>query len=50
VRVVVGLVEDSVGGGLEIDDRAEDTAFRRRLVNLAKKPWAALSQEAEVGV
>ena len=31
LRVVVGLVEESVDGGLEIDDRAEDTAFVRAI-------------------
>jgi hypothetical protein len=45
-----GFLQEAVDGGLEIDDRAEDPRLRRRLVNLAKKPSTALSQEAEVGV
>jgi hypothetical protein len=47
---VVGFLEEAIDGGLEIDDRMEDPALRRRCASLAKKPSTALSQEAEVGV
>jgi hypothetical protein len=50
LRVGVGLGEEAVDGGLEVDDEAEDAAFQARLDSLAKKPSTALSQEHEVGV
>ena len=42
--------EETVDGGLEVDSRVEDAAFRRPFDWLAKKPTAALSHEQEVGV
>jgi hypothetical protein len=44
--VLVGLPQEAVDGGLEIDDRAEDAAFEAA----PGQPSTALSQEAEVGV
>jgi hypothetical protein len=41
--VIVGFLQEAVDGGLEIDNRAEGTAFEAGLVNLAKKPSTALS-------
>ena len=47
----IGLLQEAVDGGLEIDDAFEDTPrLSRRRVSLAKKPATALSQEAKVGV
>jgi ComEC/Rec2-related protein len=37
LRVVLGLVEESVDGGLEIDDRAEDTALQASLGEFGEK-------------
>jgi hypothetical protein len=48
--IIVGFPGEAIDRRLEIDDRAEGAAFRRRLVSLAKKPSMALSHEAEVGV
>jgi hypothetical protein len=50
LRVIVGLDEVSIDGGLEIDDALEHACLSRCLVNLAKNPSTALSHEAEVGV
>jgi hypothetical protein len=48
--VVIGLGEEALDGGVEIDERAEHAALARRVVSLAKKPSTALSQEADFGV
>ena len=48
--VIVGFLEEAVDGGLQITIERKTPRLRRRLVNLAKKPSTALSQEAEVGV
>jgi hypothetical protein len=42
------LAEIAVDRGLEVDQRAEDTALQAPAV--AKKPSTALAQEHEVGV
>ncbi len=49
LRFGVGLGEEAVDGGLEVDER-KTPRFKRRLDSLAKKPSTALSQEHEVGV
>ena len=49
-RVIIGLLQEAVDRGLEIDDRAERSASEATLGQLAEKPSTALSQEAEVGV
>jgi hypothetical protein len=50
VRVGVGLDEEAIDGRLQGDEGVKHTRFRRCLVNSAKKPSAALIQDAEVGV
>ena len=46
----VVLAEIAVDRGLEVDQRAEDTALQAPAVSVAKKPSTALAQEHEVGV
>jgi hypothetical protein len=51
--IVVGLGNEALDGGMEIDERSKGAVvprFSRRLVSLAKKPSTALSQEADFGV
>ena len=48
--VIVGFPEEAVDGGLEINDRAERTAFEATLAEFGEEALTALSQEAEVGV
>jgi hypothetical protein len=48
--MIVGLAQEAVDGGLEIDDARKMPHLSRRPVSLVKKPSTALSQEAEVGV
>ncbi len=36
--VIVGLVEEAVEGGLEVDDGAEDAAFEAALRQLGEEP------------
>ena len=50
LRFGVGLGEEAVDGGLEVDDEGKTPRFKRRLDSLAKKPSTALSQQHEVGV
>ena len=47
---MVGLGDEAVDGGLEIDDASEDAALQPLLGSLAKNPSTALSHEHEVGV
>jgi hypothetical protein len=47
LRVMVGLVEIAVDGGLEVDHRRNTPRFRRHLVRAAKKVSTALSHEHE---
>ena len=46
----VGLGEEGVDGGMQVDDGPEDAALEPSLVSSVKKPSTALSQLAEVGV
>ena len=48
--VIVGLAQEAVDGGLEIDDRSEHAAFEAALAELGEEASTALSQEPEVGV
>ena len=50
LRVMVGLVEIAVDGGLEVDDRSEHAALQASLGQGAKKVSTTLSHEHEVGV
>jgi hypothetical protein len=47
--IVVGLAQEAVDGGLEIDDAFEDAAFEPTPGQLGKEALDRLSQEAEVG-
>ena len=47
---MVGLRDEAVDGGLEVDNASEDTALQSPLGKLAKNPSTALSHEQEVGV
>ena len=44
------LFEESIDGGLQIDDRSNTPRLSLRLVSVAKKPSTALSHEQDVGV
>ena len=44
------FVYEAVDGGLQVDDGMKSASKSRRLVNLAKKPSTALSQELEIGI
>ena len=46
----VGLVEEAVDGGLEVDDRAEDAAFQAPLGQLGEEALDGIEPRAEVGV
>ena len=50
LRLVVVFFEEAVDGGLEVDDRAEHTAFQPPFGEFAKNPLTALSHEQDVGV
>jgi hypothetical protein len=50
LRIIVGLPEEAVDRGLEVDNRAEYTAFESALAQLSEETSTALSHEHEVGV
>ena len=43
------FLDETVDGGLKVNDGVEDAVFQRRRVSLAKKPSTALRHEQEVG-
>jgi hypothetical protein len=44
------FIDETIDGGLKIDDRSEDAARETAPSQDTKKPSTALSHEAEVGV
>jgi hypothetical protein len=48
--MMIGLFDEAVDGGLQIDDGPEHAAFEPAPSKLAKKPSTASSHDAEVGV
>ena len=48
--IIVGLRDEAVDGGLEIDNASEDTALQSLLGKFGEEPSTALSHEHEVGV
>jgi hypothetical protein len=47
--VVIGLGEETLDGGLQIDERAEHAALEPSPGELGEEPSTALSQEADFG-
>ena len=48
--VLVGLAQEAVDGGLEIDDALEDTALEALSGQFGEEAFDRVEQEAEVGV
>ena len=48
--IIVGLDDEAVDGGLEVDDTSKDTALESPFGEFGEAPSTALSHEQEVGV